>query len=170
MPSTIAASAALACGTAIARKPLSRRQCRGQSIQRYLSKISGPLLDRSDIRIEVPSVKYKELRAPAASEDSAAVRTRVIEARKLQHKRCTSEKNTQCHAQMAPKMIRKHGAISADGEKLLENAVSRLRLPARAHDRILKVVLVDLDASETVQPKHLSEAIQHCTLDRSYWA
>jgi magnesium chelatase family protein len=152
--------------------PTRECHCTPPMIQRYVSKISGPLLDRIDIQIEVPSVKYKELRAPAASEDSAAVRTRVIEARKLQHKRFTSEKNTHCNAQMAPKMIRKHCAISADGEKLLENAVSRLGLSARAHDRILKVArtIADLDASETVDPKHLSEAIQYRTLDRSYWA
>ena len=152
--------------------PTRECHCTPPMIQRYVSKISGPLLDRIDIQIEVPSVKYKELRAPAASEDSAAVRTRVIEARELQHKRFTSEKNTHCNAQMAPKMIRKHCAISADGEKLLENAVSRLGLSARAHDRILKVArtIADLDASEAVDPKHLSEAIQYRTLDRSYWA
>jgi magnesium chelatase family protein len=141
-------------------------------IQRYVSKTSGPLLDRIDIQIEVPSVKYKELRAPAASEDSAVVRTRVIEARELQHKRFTAEKNTSSNVQMAPKMIRKHRAISADGEKLLENAVSRLGLSARAHDRNLKVsrTIADLDGSESIEPKHLCEAIQYRTLDRSYWA
>jgi magnesium chelatase family protein len=141
-------------------------------IQRYVSKISGPLLDRIDILIEVPSVKYKELRAPAASEDSAAIRARVMEARKRQHQRFTAEKNTYSNAQMAPKMIRKHCAISAEGEKLLETAVARLGLSARVHDRILKAArtIGDLDASESIEPKHLSEAIQYRTLDRSYWA
>jgi len=101
-------------------------------IQRYVAKISGPVLDRIDIQIVVPPAKYKELRASAASEDSAAVRARVMEARKRQHQRFAAEKNTYSNAQMAPKMIRKHCAISADGEKLPENAVSRLRLAARS--------------------------------------
>jgi predicted ATPase with chaperone activity len=128
--------------------------CTPPMIQRYVSKISEPLLDRIDIQIEVPSLKYKELRAPQASEDSAAVRTRVIAACKRQHKRFTAEKNTYSNAQMAPKMIRKHCAISADGEKLLENAVSRLGLSARVHDRILKVsrTIADLAGSESIGP------------------
>ena len=119
--------------------PTRECHCTPLMIQRYVAKISGPLLDRIDIQIEVPSVKYKELRAPAASEDSAAVRTRVMEARQRQHTRFTAEKNTYLNAQMAPKMIREHCAISPEGEKLLENAVSRLGLSARSHDRILKV-------------------------------
>jgi magnesium chelatase family protein len=141
-------------------------------IQRYVSKISGPLLDRIDIHIEVPAVKYKELRAPASSEDSAAVRQRVIAARDRQLARFLAEKTTYANAQMMPKMIRKHCAISAEGEKLLENAITRLGLSARAHDRILKVArtIADLDASENIDPRHLSEAIQYRTLDRSYWA
>lgn len=141
-------------------------------IQRYVSKISGPLLDRIDIHIEVPAVKYKELRAPSSSEDSAAVRGRVIAAQQKQIARYKSEKKTYSNAQMAPKMVRKHCAISADGEKLLENAVTRLGLSARAHDRILKVArtIADLDAAPDILPKHLSEAIQYRTLDRSYWA
>jgi len=111
-------------------------------------EISGPLLDRIDIHIEVPAVKYKELRAPSASEDSAAVRQRVIAARDRQLDRFRTEKKTYANAQMMPKMIRKHCAISADGEKLLENAITRLGLSARAHGRILKVArtIADLDA------------------------
>jgi magnesium chelatase family protein len=146
--------------------------CTPPMIQRYVSKISGPLLDRIDIHIEVPAVKYKELRAPSSSEDSAAVRARVIAARQRQTERFKAEKMTYCNAQMAPKMIRKHCGINADGEKLLENAVTRLGLSARAHDRILKVArtIADLDASEDIQCKHLSEAIQYRTLDRDYWA
>jgi len=152
--------------------PTRECHCTPPMIQRYVSKISGPLLDRIDIQIEVPSVKYKELRAPASIEDSATVRERVMAARKRQHTRFAAEKNTYSNAQMAPKMIRKHCGISADGEKLLENAVTRLGLSARAHDRILKVsrTIADLDSSDTVEPKHLSEAIQYRTLDRSYWA
>jgi magnesium chelatase family protein len=93
-----------------------------------------------------------------------------MEARKRQ--RFKAERNAYSNAQMAAKMIRKHCAISADGEKLLETAVARLGLSARAHDRILKVsrTIADLDAAESIEPKHLSEAIQYRTLDRSYWA
>lgn len=141
-------------------------------IQRYVSKISGPLLDRVDIHIEVPAVKYKDLRAPSSAEDSSAVRKRVIHARERQMGRFKGEKKIYANAQMVPKLIRKHCAISAEGEKLLENAITRLGLSARAHDRILKVArtIADLDAAENIEPRHLSEAIQYRTLDRSYWA
>ena len=145
--------------------------CTPPMIQRYVAKISGPLLDRIDIHIEVPAVKYKELRAPATAEDSAAVRARVIAARDRQLHRYAGEKKTFSNSQMLPKMVRKHCAISPDGEKLLENAITRLGLSARAHDRILKVArtIADLEASPSIEPKHVSEAIQYRTLDRSYW-
>jgi magnesium chelatase family protein len=96
----------------------------------------------------------------------------VIAARDRQLARYHADKKTYANAQMMPKMIRKHCAISAEGEKLLENAITRLGLSARAHDRILKVArtIADLDASENIDPRHLSEAIQYRTLDRSYWA
>jgi magnesium chelatase family protein len=130
------------------------------------------LLDRIDIHIEVPAVKYKELRGEASAEHSAAVRERVIRARRVQMERFAGEKRVYANAQMPPKLIRKHCAISADGEKLLENAVTRLGLSARAHDRILKVArtVADLDASDGIEPRHLGEAIQYRTLDRTYWA
>ena len=146
--------------------------CTPPMIQRYVSKISGPLLDRIDIHIEVPAVKYKELRAPSSSEDSATVRARVIAAGVRQLERFKGEKKTYCNAQMAPKMIRKHCAITPEGEKLLENAVTKLGLSARAHDRILKVsrTIADLDGAANIEAKHLSEAIQYRTLDRSYWS
>jgi magnesium chelatase family protein len=113
--------------------------CSPPQIQRYVSKISGPLLDRIDIHIEVPAVKYKELRGDVAIESSAAVRNRVLRARELQLARYRDEKGVYTNAQMPPKLIRRHCAISAEGEKLLETAIQRLGLSARAHDRILKV-------------------------------
>lgn len=151
--------------------PTRECRCTPPIIQRYVSKISGPLLDRIDIDIEVPSVKDKELRGPASSEDLASVRLRVIEARKRQGERFRGEKKMYANAQMAPRLIRKYCAISVDGEKLLESAVTRLGLSARAHDRILKVArtIADLDGTESVEAKHLREAIQHRTLDRTYW-
>src|SRR5271163_2985496 len=152
--------------------PKRECHCTPPMIQRYVSKISGPLLDRIDIHIEVPAVKYKELRAPASSETSASVRERVIAARERQLARYAGENKTFANAQMLPKMVRKHCVISADGEKLLENAITRLGLSARAHDRILKVArtIADLEGATRIEPKHVSEAIQYRTPDRSYWA
>lgn len=152
--------------------PTRECHCTPPLIQRYVSKISGPLLDRIDIHIEVPAVKYKELRSQHVAEDSNSVRQRVIQARQAQLKRYAEEKKVYANAQMPPKLIRKHCAISAEGEKLLENAITRLGLSARAHDRILKVsrTIADLDGSAGIQPNHLSEAVQYRSLDRTYWA
>ncbi|MGD0305938.1 MAG: YifB family Mg chelatase-like AAA ATPase [Candidatus Acidiferrales bacterium] len=152
--------------------PTRECHCTPMQIQRYVSKISGPLLDRIDIHIDVPAVKYKELRGDAVIENSAAIRERVIRARARQTERFASEKGVYSNAQMPPRLIRKYCAINAEGEKLLETAIARLGLSARAHDRILKVsrTIADLDASDAITPKHLSVAIQYRTLDRTYWA
>jgi magnesium chelatase family protein len=152
--------------------PTRECHCSPPQIQRYVSKISGPLLDRIDIHIEVPAVKYKELRGDPGIESSAAVRERVMAARSRQLERYAGEKSIYANAQMPPKLLRKHCAICADGEKLLENAITRLGLSARAHDRILKVsrTIADLDGVAGIEPRHLSEAIQYRTLDRTYWA
>jgi magnesium chelatase family protein len=146
--------------------------CSPAQIQRYVSKISGPLLDRIDIHIEVPAVKYKELRGNGEIESSACVSGRVLRARQIQLDRYRGEKKLYANAQMPPRLIRKHCAISGEGEKLLETAIQRLGLSARAHDRILKVsrTIADLEGAPGIQPKHLSEAIQYRTLDRTYWA
>jgi magnesium chelatase family protein len=130
------------------------------------------LIDRIDIHIEVPAVKYKELRGTSATEDSATVRERVIKARARQTERFTGEKKIFANAQMPPKLIRKYCAIGEEGEKMLENAITRMGLSARAHDRILKVArtIADLDESANLETRHLGEAIQYRTLDRTYWA
>jgi magnesium chelatase family protein len=115
---------------------------------------------------------YKELRGTGATEDSAAVRDRVMRARARQTERFSGEKKVFSNAQMPPKLIRKYCAISDEGEKMLENAISRMGLSARAHDRILKVArtIADLDDSANLETRHLGEAIQYRTLDRTYWA
>lgn len=141
--------------------------CTTQQVQRYRGKISGPLLDRIDIQIEVPAVKYKELSQSAASEDSAAIRVRVNRARALQLRRFAG-RTLYCNAQMTSRDIRKFCQPEAAGEKLLETAMARLGLSARAYTRILKVArtIADLAGDEKVGGSHLAEAIQYRALDR----
>ena len=143
------------------------RECRCTPgiIQRYLSKISGPLLDRIDIHIEVPAVPYKELRGSGATESSAEIRERVERAQALQLARGF------LNSQMPARLIRKQCALDDAGERTLEMAVRKMGLSARAHDRILKVArtIADLDESPSVSSKHLAEAVQYRSLDRSYW-
>jgi len=141
--------------------------CTPQQVQRYRAKISGPLLDRIDIQIEVPAVKYKELSQHQASEDSAAIRTRVNKAREVQLRRFAG-RTLFCNAQMTSRDIRKFCQPEAAGEKLLENAMARLGLSARAYTRILKVArtIADLAGEEKVSGAHLAEAIQYRALDR----
>ena len=142
-------------------------------IQRYIAKISGPLLDRIDIHIEVPAVQYKELRGGAAAEGSAEIRTRVLAARERQRVRFQKHGDKiYSNAQMSTRQIRVHCELGADAERLLERAMQQQGLTARAHDRILKVArtIADLEGAEQLAVTHLAEAIQYRTLDRSYWA
>jgi len=145
--------------------------CTPAMIQRYMSKISGPLLDRVDIHIDVPAVNYKELRAASAPEGSNEIRERVTHARERQLQRFAGER-IYCNAQMAPRQIRKHCELSSDCERLLERAMTQQGLTARAHDRILKVArtIADLEKAQVIEPKHIAEAIQYRTLDRTFWA
>jgi magnesium chelatase family protein len=148
--------------------------CSQPMIQRYMSKISGPLLDRIDIHIDVPAVNYKEMRAGSEPESSAAIRSRVLRAREIQLTRFAAAKREKlyCNAQMSPRHIRMFCELSGDCERLLERAMSQQGLTARAHDRILKVArtIADLEACPALQPKHIAEAIQYRTLDRTFWA
>ncbi len=140
-------------------------RCTPPMIQRYLGKISGPLLDRIDIHVEVPAVAFKELRENTSAESSADIRQRVEAARARQQTRGFY------NSRMPTRLIRKHCALNEAGERTLEMAVRRLGLSARAHDRILKVArtVADLDSSETVSAKHIAEAVQYRSLDRNYW-
>jgi magnesium chelatase family protein len=147
--------------------------CTLPMIQRYVAKISGPLLDRIDIHIEVPAVQYKELRGGAAAEGSAQIRTRVMAARARQRERFSKAKEKiYANAQMTTRQIRAHCELSPDAERLLERAMQQQGLTARAHDRILKVArtIADLEGAENLSVGHLAEAIQYRTLDRTYWA
>src|SRR5579859_4426407 len=205
-------------------------RCTQPMIQRYMQKISGPLMDRIDIHIDVPAVNYKEMRSTVAPEGSAQVRDRVMRAREIQLRRFmlpevssrqttapksgaetdgepaqplsetpnridgerlreanrtepalsdrlqggsrTGATRTYCNAQMTPRQIRAFCELSADCERLLERAMMQQGLTARAHDRILKVArtIADLEGEQAIQPKHIAEAIQYRTLDRTFWA
>jgi magnesium chelatase family protein len=140
-------------------------------MQRYVAKVSGPLLDRIDIHIEVPAVKYRELRSAAASEGSAEIRARVLAARARQHQRFAADR-IYTNAQMHTRQIRTYCELSPEAERLLERAMQQQGLSARAHDRILKVArtIADLDAQPDITVGHIAEAIQYRTLDRSYWS
>jgi magnesium chelatase family protein len=147
--------------------------CTPPMIQRYVAKISGPLLDRIDIHIEVPAVQYKELRGGAAAEGSAEIRGRVMAARERQRLRFRKAGDKiYSNAQMTTRQIRTHCELGADAERLLERAMQQQGLTARAHDRILKVArtVADLEGADSLSVAHLAEAIQYRTLDRSYWA
>ena len=147
--------------------------CTPPIIQRYVAKISGPLLDRIDILIEVPAVQYKELRGAAAIENSATIRARVLAARERQKQRfATAKEKIFSNAQMGTRQIRAFCELSPEAEKLLERAMLQQGLTARAHDRILKVArtIADLEGAASLAVPHIAEAIQYRTLDRSYWA
>jgi magnesium chelatase family protein len=145
----------------------STRECRCTPgiIQRYLSKVSGPLLDRIDMHIEVPAVPYKELRSKSDGQTSAEIRTRVEEAREIQRGRGFY------NSQVPASQLRTLCALDTTGERTLEMAVRRMNLSARAHDRLLRVArtIADLDHSDSVSAKHLAEAVQCRNLDRNYW-
>lgn len=145
--------------------PTRECRCTPAIIQRYLGKISGPLLDRIDIQIEVPAVPYKELRAADTAESSAIMLERVERARAVQDARGST------NARMPSRLVHKLCALDESGERTLEMAMRRLSLSARAHDRILKVsrTIADLDGSQTIAAKHIAEAVQYRSLDRNYW-
>lgn len=140
-------------------------------MQRYLGKISGPMLDRIDLHIEVAKVSFDELSSRAAGESSEVVRQRVIEAREIQQRRFMGIKGVYCNAQMTTRILRKICRIDKAGSDLLKQAIDRFGLSARAYDRILKVsrTIADLDRSENICPSHLAEAIQYRSLDRDGW-
>jgi len=154
-----------------------RRQCNCTPVQieRYLARISGPLLDRIDIHVEVPPVPFRELADDQTGTDSATMRQQVVEARSVQQRRFGSGGNSggiRLNGKMSPREIRRHCKLDSDAESLLKSAMEEMGLSARAHDRILRVgrTIADLDGSDRITSSHLSEAINYRTLDRRYWA
>jgi magnesium chelatase family protein len=145
--------------------------CTPPQVQRYMSKISGPLMDRIDIQIDVPAVPYKELANTRTAESSEMIRTRVIAARNVQLRRYFDEK-IYTNAQMGPRQMRKYCVLTPECEKIMENAVTKLGFSARGYDRILRVArtIADLAGDDDLAVKHLSEAVQYRTLDRNLFA
>ncbi|MFA6778214.1 MAG: YifB family Mg chelatase-like AAA ATPase [Paludibacteraceae bacterium] len=141
-------------------------------VQRYLSRISGPLLDRIDIQIEIVPVPFEKLAEAQPSEPSEKVRERVINARKIQQERFRDSPNVHCNAQMSSKQLRQYAVLGKEAQAMLKNAMLKMNLSARAYDRILKVsrTIADLDASENIENRHIAEAINYRNLDREGWA
>jgi len=146
--------------------------CGSAVVHRYLSKVSGPLMDRIDLHVEVTPVEFKELSATRRSEKSETVRQRVIQARKIQEQRFADQPQVYSNAQMSSKMLREVCRVDDAGKQLLKVSMEKLGLSARAYDRILKVArtIADMEASEDIQNQHLAEAIQFRSLDRENWA
>ena len=152
--------------------PEKECMCGPGIVHKYLNKISGPLLDRIDLHVEVTPVPFSKLAEAQLSEKSHEIRQRVITAREIQNERYAENESIYCNAQMGSKQLREICRIGKEGQDLLKTAMDRLGLSARAYDRILKVsrTIADLDGSENIETNHLAEAIQYRSLDREGWA
>ncbi len=159
------------CPCGYFNSPSRRCTCGPGQVQKYLGRISGPLLDRIDLHIEVVPVPVGKLNDAPMGEPSSEIRKRVIAARAIQSERFKRSKGVHCNAQMTPRMLNTYARPDEQGQAVLKMAMDRLGLSARAYDRILKVArtIADLDHSETVQAQHISEAIQYRSLDRDTW-
>lgn len=150
--------------------PTRACSCPKGAVQRYLSRVSGPLLDRLDLHVEVPPVDFTELSSAEKTESSASIKARVDAARKIQQERFAGT-SVNCNARMSPGMTREYAHVTDAGMQLLKNAFEKMGLSARAYDKVLRVArtIADLDASETVDAVHIAEAVQYRSLDRKYW-
>jgi magnesium chelatase family protein len=146
-------------------------KCNPVQIDRYMGRVSGPLLDRIDLHIEVPAVPFAELSAAADGTGSAALRAQVQRARAAQRQRF-GDAGHRLNGRMTGRQLRRHCALDGEGQALLQAAMEGLGLSARAHDRILRVArtIADLEGEERVRPAHVSEAISYRSLDRKLWA
>ena len=145
--------------------------CSPSQVQKYLNKISGPLLDRIDIQVEITPVPFDELTNVTPSESSVSIRERVLRARQIQQQRFADEPGVHSNAQMTPRLLQKYAQLDERGRNMLQTAMDRLNLSARAYDRILKVArtIADLDGSPDIQSAHIAEAIGYRSLDRESW-
>jgi magnesium chelatase family protein len=170
--SFILAAALNPCPCGYFGDPTHNCSCNSAQIQKYVSRISGPLLDRIDIHIEMPAVKFKDLTSIADGEQSENIRKRVNQARQIQIERFSSNDGVYCNSQMETRLLREICVIDDESMGLLKTAINRLGLSARAYDRILKVsrTIADLEGADKIQPYHISEAIGYRNLDRNYWA
>ncbi len=151
--------------------PARQCRCAPGAVQKYLNRISGPLLDRIDLQVEILPVPFEELATGAPGEESAAIRARVMRARKIQEERFRGEKEIHCNAQMNTRLLNRHVRLGETAQRQLRDAMTRFDMSARAYDRILKVArtIADLDGSEEVTAVHMSEAVSYRKLDRSGW-
>jgi magnesium chelatase family protein len=151
--------------------PKTECTCPPGAVQRYLNKVSGPLMDRIDIHLEVTPVSHEELSSNRPSEKSAAIRERVVKAREIQKMRFEEYPDVFCNAQMSSKLMRQYCTIDSNGEAILKNAMEKLGLSARAYDRILKVArtVADLEGAPRIGLEHLSEASNFRSLDKESW-
>ncbi len=142
-----------------------------REIQKYLGRVSGPLLDRIDLHVEVPAVKFREMAASRPGEPSATIRERVMGARRRQEARFAGKPRVNCNARMGARELKAHCALDESTTELLRMAMQELKLSARAYDRILKVsrTIADLDGADKISAEHVSEAIQYRSLDRNIW-
>src|SRR6187397_3215814 len=159
------------CPCGFFNHPEKECTCPPGAVQKYLNKISGPLLDRIDLHVEVTPVPFNELSSAKNSDNSTVIRERVIKAREMQAERYKNNPGIYCNAQMSSKMLKEICVIDTVGQNLLKAAMEKLNLSARAYDRILKVsrTIADLNGNEKIKPEHLAEAIQYRSLDREGW-
>lgn len=160
------------CPCGFYNHPEKECTCPPGTVQKYLNKISGPLLDRIDLHVEVTPVAFSELSTLKPQENSSSIRNRVIKAREIQEERYKTNNGIYCNAQMSSKMLKEICVINTAGQNLLKVAMEKLNLSARAYDRLLKVsrTIADLSQSEDIKVEHLAEAIQYRSLDREGWA
>ena len=165
----VAAMNPCACG--YFSDPKRECRCSPKQVENYRNKISGPLLDRIDIHVEAPAVEFRELNSTERAEPSAAIRDRVLEARKIQRTRYAGSPRVRTNAEMSHAQLKSHCRLETQGQELLRHAMEELHLSARAYDRILKVsrTIADLAGAASIAPEHVMEAIQYRTLDRNLW-